>query len=265
VRRSLPVALTLSALALTACAGGGSATDTAPSVSSTRIGGSDPAVGPFTVFAASSLKEVFTTLGTQFEQLHPGARVTFDFGASSTLATQIVQGAPADVFATASTATMATVVDAGLIPQPHNMATNTLEIATPVTPTVAVTSLADLAKPGLKVAVCQQAVPCGAAAAKLFAANKLTVTPVSEEVDVKSVLSKVVLGEVDAGVVYVTDVRAAKDKVVGVTIPTAENVSTTYQIGSTTGQHSGVAGEFVDYVLSPAGQKVLAAAGFSSP
>jgi molybdate transport system substrate-binding protein len=265
VRRSLPVALTLSALALTACAGGGSVTDSAPSVSSTRIGGSDPAVGPLTVFAASSLKEVFTTLGAQFEALHPGAQITFSFGSSSTLATQIVQGAPADVFASASTTTMRTVVDAGVIPQPHSMATNTLEIATPVSPTVAVAGLADLAKPGVKVAVCQRDVPCGAATATLFAANQLTVTPVSQEVDVKSVLSKVVLGEVDAGVVYVTDVKAAKDTVVGVPIPPAQNVSTTYQIGSTTGQHSGVAGEFVDYVLSAEGQRVLATAGFSSP
>jgi molybdate transport system substrate-binding protein len=266
VRQLRPAALILAALALTACSGSGSAADSASgSVATPSRSGSDPAVGTVTVFAASSLKEAFTTLGAQFEALHPQAKVTFNFGASSTLATQIAQGGPADVFASASTTTMATVVAAGVAPAPHNLATNVLEIATPTKATVPVTGLADLAKPGVKVAVCQQDAPCGAAAVTLFDKNKLTVTPVSEEVDVKSVLSKVVLGEVDAGIVYVTDVKAAKDTVVGVEIPAADNVSTTYQIAAISTGHTGVAGEFVDYVLSPEGQKVLAAAGFSGP
>jgi molybdate transport system substrate-binding protein len=260
VRPRLPLVLAVAALALTACgAGGGSGAASA-------TGGSDPAAGAITVFAAASLTEAFTTIGRQYEAAHPGATVTFDFGASSTLATQITQKAPADVFASASQPTMDTVVAAGAASGPQVFAVNTMEIATPVDPSTPVTGLADLARPGVKVAICQQAVPCGTAAQQLFTRNRLTVTPVSEEVDVKSVLSKVELGEVDAGVVYVTDVKGAAGKVVGVAIPTADNVTTSYPIAAITGSANGpTARAFVDYVLSPAGQQVLTAAGFSSP
>jgi molybdate transport system substrate-binding protein len=141
-----------------------------------------------------------------------------------------------------------------------------MEIATPTSPTTPVSSLSDLANPAVKVAVCQKDVPCGVAAQKLFDQNTLTVTPVSEEVDVKSVLSKVQLGEVDAGVVYVTDVKAAATTVVGVPIPAAQNVTTTYPIAPiAASMNSATAAAFVAYVLSPAGQQVLAAAGFSAP
>jgi molybdate transport system substrate-binding protein len=262
VRRHLTVVLTLAALALTAC--GASASSSATSGSATTS--SDPAAAAITVFAASSLKEAFTQIGTDYEAAHPGAKVTFSFGASSTLATQITQKAPADVFASASQKTMDTVTAAGAATGDSVFAINTMEIATPPTPTVPVTSLADLAKPGVKVVICQQDVPCGAAAQKLFTQNNVAVTPVSEEVDVKAVLSKVVLGEADAGIVYVTDVLAAGDKVVGVPIPTDQNVTTKYPIAPITASTNAAAAQaFVAYVLSPAGQKVLTAAGFSSP
>lgn len=266
MRRHVSVVVALATLALTACAAQPTSTagDSA-GPSTPGVGASDPAVGTVTVFAASSLKEAFTSLGRAFEAQHPQATVRFNFGPSSTLATQIVQGAPADVFASASITTMETVRAAGLAPQRSSFATNVLEIATPATSSVAVTRLGDLAAPGVKVAVCQASVPCGAATRKLFDLNKLVVTPVSEEVDVKSVLSKVVLGEVDAGIVYVTDVKAAKGGVVGVEIPAAQNVSTTYQIAAISTGHTGVAGEFVDFVLSPEGLQVLAAAGFAGP
>ena len=244
-------------------AGCGSSTSTTPSSSGA---GSGTLSGSITVFAASSLKESFTTLGTQFQAAHPGVTVTFNFGASSTLATQITQKAPADVFAAASQKTMDTVTGAGAATGDTVFAVNTMEIATPAKPTTPVTSLADLAKPGVKVAVCQAAVPCGAAAQQLFTKNKLTVTPVSQEVDVKSVLSKVVLGEVDAGIVYVTDVKAAKDTVVGVPIPADQNVTTKYPIAPITSSGNGaLAQAFVDYVLSADGQSVLSAAGFAAP
>jgi molybdate transport system substrate-binding protein len=218
------------------------------------------------VFAASSLKESFTALGTQFEAAHPGTTVTFNFGASSTLATQITQKAPADVFAAASQKTMDTVTAAGDATGDKVFAVNTMEIATPAKPSTPVTGLADLAKTGVKVAVCQKDVPCGAAAVTLFDLNKLTVTPVSEEVDVKSVLSKVVLGEVDAGIVYVTDVKAAKDTVVGIEIPAAQNVTTKYPIAPITAStNSDLARAFIDYVLSSEGQSALMTAGFASP
>jgi molybdate transport system substrate-binding protein len=141
-----------------------------------------------------------------------------------------------------------------------------MEIATPLDPTVTITSVADLAKPGAKVVVCQKDVPCGAAATAIFAKNKVTVTPVSEEADVKAVLTKVELGEADAGIVYVTDVKAAGDKVAGVEIPTDQNVTTTYPIAPISGSsQSATAQAFVAYVLSPAGQGVLSAAGFAAP
>jgi molybdate transport system substrate-binding protein len=249
-------AVAVSALALAACGSSGLAVD-GPTSTAPQI------TGPITVFAAASLKESFTILGEKFRAEHPGVTVTFSFGASSTLATQIVDKAPADVFASASTSTMDTVVQAGAASAPVAFATNTLEIATPTSPTTPVTSLADLATPGVKVAVCQQAVPCGAAAEKLFAQNGLAVAPTSQEVDVKAVLSKVRLGEVDAGIVYVTDVVSAKDSVIGVEIPAAQNVTTTYPIAAIDGSsNAATAQAFVDYVLSEPGQKVLALAGF---
>ncbi len=222
--------------------------------------------GTITVFAASSLKEAFTTIGKQFETANPGTTVTYNFGASSTLATQIVQGAPADVFAAASTKTMDTVTAAGAASNPQTFALNTMEIATPAQPSTPVTSLADLAKPGVKVAVCQKTVPCGVVAQAVFDKNKISVTPVSEEVDVKAVLAKVVLGEVDAGVVYVTDVKAAKDTVIGVAIPADQNVTTKYPIAPISASaNAATAQAFAAYVLSPAGQGVLTAAGFAQP
>jgi molybdate transport system substrate-binding protein len=248
--------LAVSALALAACGSSGLQVD-GPTPGTPQI------TGPITVFAASSLKESFTIIGEKFREEHPGVTITLNFGASSTLATQITQKAPADVFASASTTTMDTVVRSGDAAAPVVFATNTLEIATPTTATTPVTSLADLDTPGVKVAVCQPAVPCGAAAQALFARNSVTVTPASEEVDVKSVLSKVQLGEVDAGIVYVTDVQAAKDTVVGVAIPDASNVTTDYPIASiTSSANPATAQAFVAYVLSDPGQKVLQLAGF---
>jgi len=266
MRRTLPLVAGLAALALTACGSSSGATTTSGSPASSSSRSSSAATGAITVFAASSLKESFSAIGAAFEAANPGTKVTFNFGASSTLATQITQKAPADVFASASQKTMDTVTSAGAATGDTVFAVNTMEIATPATPTVPVTSLADLAKPGVKVVICQKDVPCGAAAQKLFTQNNLTVTPVSQEVDVKAVLSKVVLGEADAGIVYVTDVKAAGAKVAGVVIPKDQNVTTTYPIAPiASSTDAATAKAFVDFVLSPAGQQVLAAAGFTSP
>ncbi|MEI6373154.1 MAG: molybdate ABC transporter substrate-binding protein [Actinomycetes bacterium] len=224
------------------------------------------ASGSITVFAAASLKGTFTTIGSQFEAANPGATVTFNFGGSSSLATQITQGAPADVFASASNKTMETVTTAKLAADPSVFAVNSLEIATPTTQSIPVTSLADLATPGIKVAVCQIDVPCGATALALFEKNKVTVTPTSQEPDVKAVMSKVTLGEVDAGIVYVTDVQAAKGSVTGVEIPADQNVTTKYPIATVlTTKQPATATAFVQYLLSPAGQKVMREAGFAAP
>ena len=218
------------------------------------------------VFAAASLTESFTELGRQFEKEHPGTKVELNFGPSSGLAEQITSGAPADVFASASPSNMDTLVSAGDAEDPKDFATNSMEIATPPDNPAKVAGVDDLAEPGVKVALCQAQVPCGKVAAEVFANAGLTVTPVTEEVDVKSVLTKVTLGEVDAGVVYVTDVLAAGDKVKGVQIPADVNASTTYPIATLGGsKHADEAAEFVDLVLSDAGTSELEKAGFRSP
>jgi molybdate transport system substrate-binding protein len=250
------VTVAVSALALAACGSSGLEVD-GPTPGTPQI------TGPITVFAASSLKESFTIIGEKFREESPGVTITFNFGASSTLATQITQKAPADVFASASTTTMDTVVQSGDVATPTTFAVNSMAVATPTAPTTPVTSLTDLTKPGVKVAVCQKDVPCGAAAEKLFTQNGLAVTPATLEVDVKSVLSKVQLGEVDAGIVYVTDIQAAKDTVVGVDIPADQNVTTVYPIAPvTSSSNAATAAAFVAYVLSDPGQKVLQLAGF---
>lgn len=218
------------------------------------------------VFAAASLQEAFTALGKQFEAKHPGSKVVFNFGPSSGLATQIGAGSPADVFASASTKTMDQVVAGGDATEPKDFAANTMEIAVPPDNPAGVKAVADLARKGVKVALCQADVPCGVTAAKVIQNAQVTVTPVTEEIDVKAVLSKVDLGEVDAGVVYVTDVRAAGDKVLGIEIPDDVNASTTYPIAALTGsENQGTADAFVDYVLSTDGAAALTAAGFSAP
>lgn len=222
--------------------------------------------GTVNVFAAASLQESFTTLKQQFEAAHPGVTVTLSFGASSSLAQSIAAGSPADVFASASQTTMDQVVAAKAATASTPFARNVMEVAVPPANPGRVTGLADLAEPGVKVALCQAQVPCGSAAATVFANAKLTVTPVSQEADVKSVLTKVLLGEVDAGVVYVTDVKAAGDKVTGIPIPADVNTSTSYPIATlTSAPNAAAAAAFTTYVLSPDGRSVLTAAGFAAP
>jgi molybdate transport system substrate-binding protein len=218
------------------------------------------------VFAASSLKEAFTTLGSQFEAANPGTKVVFSFGASSTLATQITSGAPADVFASASPKNMTQVVTAGDASSPTNFVKNVMEIAVPPANPGHVTAVADLAKSSLKVALCQPQVPCGTVAAKVFKNAKITVKPVTLQPDVKSVLTQVELGNVDAGVVYVTDVASAGSKVTGIVIPDSVNASTEYPIAALShSADSALAQAFVAYVLSDAGQSVLTADKFEKP
>jgi molybdate transport system substrate-binding protein len=222
--------------------------------------------GQITVFAAASLTESFTTLGKQFEAAHPGTTVTFNFGPSSGLAEQINQGAPADVFASASAKNMDQAKAAGNAINPTPFAANMMEIAVPADNPAKISALSDLAASGVKVALCQPQVPCGTVAATVFENAGLTVTPVSLEADVKSVLAKVSLGEVDAGVVYVTDVKAAGDKVQGIEIPRDVNASTAYPIATLkAAPNAATATAFVDYVLSSAGSAVLSQAGFTKP
>lgn len=259
---SMPViAASVAAAALAGCgssSGGGSASAGSSSGSTVK--------GTITVLAAASLTEAFTTLGKQFETAHPGTKVVFSFGPSSGLATQITAGAPADVFASASQNNMDQVTSAGEASGPTVFVKNTMEIAVPPNNPANIATVADLAKTGVKVALCQAQVPCGTVAKQVFDNAKITVKPVTEEADVKSVLSKVQLGEVDAGVVYVTDVRAAGDKVKGIEIAGDVNASTSYPIAALAkAPNAAGAKAFVAFVLSAAGQAVLMQDGFAAP
>jgi molybdate transport system substrate-binding protein len=272
MRVRLPVLLIAVPLAAGLAACGSSSNgpgDTQAPSSAAAGGGSSSASslsGSINVFAAASLTGTFTTLGHQFEAAHPGTKVTFNFGASSTLANQINQGAPADVFASAAPKNMDQVVKPGNAKSPVTFAVNKAEIAIPPSNPGHVTQLSDLAKSGVKVALCQEQVPCGVVAAQVFSNAHLTVKPVTREADVKSTLAKVQVGEVDAGVVYITDVKAAGTKVKGITIPDNVNASTDYPIAPLThAENAAVAQAFAAYVESSAGQAVLTAAGFGSP
>lgn len=219
--------------------------------------------GDLVVFAAASLKPTFTQLAKQFEAAHPGVKVVLSFGGSDTLAAQIKQGAPVDVFAAANNTTMQTVVSSDDAKSPVNFVKNELEMAVAPGNPKNIRALSDLAKPGVKLALCAKAVPCGSAAAKAFAVAGVDAKPVTFEQDVTSVLTKVELGEADAGLVYRTDVKAAGAKVDGVDFPEAAKAVNSYPIAQvTTGKNPNAGKEFVGFVLSPSGQAVLTAAGF---
>jgi molybdate transport system substrate-binding protein len=252
-RRSWSAAAVLLTVAMAGCSGGESQ---ARSTSRT-----------ITVFAASSLSGTFTELGRQFEQTHPGTTARFSFGASSTLAQQIVQGAPAQVFAAASLTTMDTVSKAGeAAGEPAVFARNRLQIAVPKGNPAKVRGLADFGDGSLRIALCAARVPCGAAAVKALAAAGITAKPDTLEQDAKTTLAKVRLAEVDAALVYRTDVIAATGDVEGIDFPeAAKAVNDCPIVVTTAGRDSAVAAEFVALVRSPAGQAVLRRAGFELP
>jgi molybdate transport system substrate-binding protein len=234
--------------------------------------------GEITVLAAASLTGTFTELGGRYEKAHPGTRVKFSFGASSTLARQIGEGAPADVFAAASQATMATVTKAGnAVGDPTVFTSNQLEIAVPKGNPGKVTGLADFAKPSLRIALCAVAVPCGAAAVTALKAAGVTPRPDTYEQDVKAALAKVSSGEVDAALVYRTDVLAANaaananagrsstGQVEGIEFPESAKAVNTYPIVVLkSATNAPLARAFLSYVLSSEGQKVLVDAGFGA-
>ncbi len=262
--RTMSLAAAVAALSVAAVTGCGSSSGGSSAGAGSATSGG--VKGTVTVLAAASLTEAFTTLGQQFEAAHPGTKVQFSFAASSALATQITQGAPADVFASASQKNMDQVTSAGAASSPTPFVKNVMEIAVPPNNPAGIATVADLAKKGVKVALCQAQVPCGATAESVFGNAKVKVTPVTQEADVKSVLAKVETGEVDAGVVYVTDVRAAGSKVKGIEIGPDQNASTTYPIAALSkAPNAAGAKAFVDFVLSSAGSTVLTQDGFQKP
>ncbi|WP_420180866.1 molybdate ABC transporter substrate-binding protein [Paenarthrobacter sp. TA1.8] len=264
--KNITILLAIGALAagLAGCGGGNAApaaTGTTRSTESTTLSGT------VTVFAAASLKSTFTKIAADFEAANPGTKVTLNFAGSSDLVTQITQGAPADVFASADTKNMTKLIDAKLIDgTPTNFATNVLQIAVPPSNPASISSFADLSKPGVKVVVCAPEVPCGSATETIQMAAGTTLTPVSEESSVSDVLGKVTSQEADAGLVYVSDVKTAGDKVKGIPFTESDNAVNTYPVatvGAT--QNKDVAQAFIAAVTGAAGKKVLTDAGFGTP
>ena len=264
MRARLLAVVALAAVLASATACGGDDTASAPAGGSSSAGG---VRGPITVLAAASLTGSFDRIGRDFEAANPQAKVTFSYGGSSGLAQQITSGAPADVFAAASPATMKTVTDAGdATGAPATFVKNQLVIAVPKGNPKGITSLAALAEPEFKVALCAEQVPCGAAAAKALAAANVKLTPVTLEQDVKAALAKVKLGEVDAALVYRTDARAAAAEVDGVEFPESAQAINDYPIVALKdAPNAAGAAAFVSYVRSAAALKVLTDAGFQQP
>lgn len=225
--------------------------------------GGDPSGGDdLTVFAASSLTEAFTAIGAEYERVHPDADLTFNFASSSDLARQAVEGAQGDVFVSADAANMAKVTEAGIADgAPIVFASNRAEIIVAPDNPLGIERIEDLTDPELVVVVCAPEVPCGRYAADVFDAAGIEVTPDSLEENVKAVVSKVTLGEADAGIVYATDVRSAGDAATGVPIPGEINVTAEYPIVAIGDEGA----DFVDFVLAPAGQQLLASFGFGAP
>ena len=214
-----------------------------------------------TVLAAASLARPFTTLAETFEETHPGVDVRLAFASSATLAQQTLDGAPADVLATADAVTMERAAPA-LAGAPRTFATNRLALVVPADNPAAIEEVGDLGRPGVQLVACVESAPCGALAADVL--DDVGATPASLEVDVSAVLSKVVSGEADAGLVYRSDVIAGGDAVAGVPLPDAP--TTGYRIAAVGhAEQPELAEEFVSLTLSHEGRRVLADAGFGAP
>ena len=219
-----------------------------------------------TVFAAASLTDAFGEIADAFEEANPGVEVELNLAGSSALREQILSGAPADVFASANTSNMAEVVDEGLAADPEVFALNDLQIVVPAGNPAGVESLDDFADADLLIGLCAAEVPCGDLGRQALAAAGVEARPDTEEPDVRALLTKVAEGELDAGIVYRTDVASAGDDVEGIDIPDDVNVVAEYPIATLTESSAAELAEaFVAFVLSDDGQAILAGYGFGSP
>ncbi|MFJ9687236.1 molybdate ABC transporter substrate-binding protein [Streptomyces bacillaris] len=267
-RRTAAAVLTAALLVpLAACGTDGSDTEK-DSAASAEPSGSAPASGApaaeLTVLAAASLTDVFKEAGAAYEKENPGTKVTFSFAGSQELAAQVKQGAPADALVTADTKTMDGLsAETGA---PTVIAKNRLVIAVGEGNPEKVGSLKDLADTKLKVVLAAPEVPVGRYSKQILDAQKIEVKPVSQEPNVRAVLSKVELGEADAGLVYKTDAATATDKVDAIDIPDAENAVASYPAATLkASKHSEAAAAFVAWLSTPAAQKILQGAGFQQP
>lgn len=250
------VSLLVAAVLLAACGNGGGTASSSPSSTSLS--------GDINVFAAASLTSSFNAIGTSFHRANTGVVVNFNYAGTPTLVTQIEQGAPADVFASADTANMDKMTADGYVTGASLVfAHNQLEIVVAPGNPRGIKGLADLARPGLIYVSEAPSVPAGKYSLQALATADVKVTPRSLETSVTAVIGKIELGEADAGIVYTTDVAAAGSKVQGVPIPAADNVIATYPIVAVKGtKNLAVANAFIAYLLSPAGQSTLATFGF---
>jgi molybdate transport system substrate-binding protein len=223
--------------------------------------------GDITVFAAASLTESFTEVGEAFTAANPDAEATLSFDASSALVQQIIEGAPANVFASADTANMDKLTEPGLNgTEPVIFATNLLTIIVQPGNPKGITGVADLTNADITTVICAAEVPCGRYANEIFANAGVTVTPASLEQNVRGVVTKVTAGEADAGIVYVTDVTAAGDDAAMVEIPEDINVLAQYPIATVKDSASPeVSQAFIDFLLSTDGQAIMADYGFGAP
>lgn len=242
----------------------------AAAVAAAGLGLTVPACGTggsaeLTVYAAASLKDTFTQIGRVYEQRYPDRHVAFSFGGSNTLEQQIASGADADVFASADEDVMRQAVAAGVVAgDPITFTANALTIVTPPGNPAGVSSFGDLAGPGVDVVVCAPAVPCGNATARVAKSTGVQLSPVSEENSVTDVLGKVIAGQADAGLVYVTDAKSAGGKVETVDFPESGSAVNRYPIAvlDSAGDRSGPARDFVDLVTGEQGRAILQDAGF---
>ena len=258
-RRLLAGALCLG-LAVTAACG----SDTADHASSSPAGASeDDLAGTITVFAAASLTDAFGEVSDAFTEANPDVTVELNLAGSQALREQILAGAPGDVFAPANPSTMDPVVEAGLADEPGVFARNSLEIAVPAGNPADVDGLDDYGDADLLIGLCAAEVPCGGFGREVLAEAGVTPAPDTEEPDVRSLLTKVSSGELDAGIVYRSDVVAAGDDVEGIEIPADVNVVADYPVATLTGSgEPQVAAAFVDFLLSSDGRAILGAWGF---
>ncbi|MGW8974447.1 molybdate ABC transporter substrate-binding protein [Streptomyces platensis] len=245
---------------LTACGGNDDGTKDKDAEKS----GSAVPKADLTVLAASSLTDVFKKAGAVYEKEHAGTKVNFSFAGSQELAAQVREGAPADAVVTADTKTMDGIkVDVG---KPTVIAKNRLVIVTGEGNPKKIENLKDLSNSKLKVVLAASQVPVGRYSQQVLDAQKLHVKPVSQEPNVRAVLSKVELGEADAGLVYKTDAATAPKKVDAVDIPDAQNAVASYPAATLkASQHSAAAAAFVKWLSTPEAQQVLQRAGFQKP
>jgi molybdate transport system substrate-binding protein len=251
---------------LAAACGSNGSNGSAGLAATTSTGEPGRATGDIAVLATSSLTNAFSAERAAFEKVNPKAKVTLSFGATATVVEQVQAKAPADVIVTSDTTSIATLTSKRLIGRATTIARNRLEILVPAGNPAKITKIADLSKPGVKLDMCSDVVPCGKSAAAVLASAKLRVKPESTEDNTEAVVAKVMSGAANAGIVYTSDALAAGAHARGINIPSAQNAIATYPAAVVKGsKHAKASEAFIAFVASPAGQKVLKTSGFMPP